>query len=215
MSRRLLTIADRIRSRASRSAVSGRPTSSSPTRPFSMSASISTGWPSHADQRDRVGAGQRHLAHPADVLDREVAGTGPSAPPTTSMRISSKSTPCAITQLTASRRSRRRFCRVMASSGVPYPVAGPGLHLADDQHPALGGDDVDLALGAPPVAVQYPQTRLAAGARRPAARPAGPGRPWRSTRTTSGSDAAGSGRAARRVAGTAVEGRPGARRDCG
>ena len=41
----LLTIAARIRSLASRSAVSGRPTRSSPTRPFSMSASISTGWP--------------------------------------------------------------------------------------------------------------------------------------------------------------------------
>ena len=42
----LFTMADLIRSRASRSAVSGSPTSSSPTRPFSMSASISTGWPS-------------------------------------------------------------------------------------------------------------------------------------------------------------------------
>jgi len=42
----LLTMADRIRSRASRSAVSGSPTSRSPTSPFSMSASISTGWPS-------------------------------------------------------------------------------------------------------------------------------------------------------------------------
>ncbi len=41
----LFTIADRIRSRASRSAVSGSPTSMRPTSPFSMSASISTGWP--------------------------------------------------------------------------------------------------------------------------------------------------------------------------
>ena len=45
-SSRLLMIAARIRSLASRSAVSGRPTSSSPTRPFAMSASIATGWPS-------------------------------------------------------------------------------------------------------------------------------------------------------------------------
>ena len=43
---RLFTMADRIRSRASRSAVSGSPTSNRPTSPFSMSASISTGWPS-------------------------------------------------------------------------------------------------------------------------------------------------------------------------
>ena len=39
----LLMIAARIRSRASRSAVSGSPTSSRPGRPFSMSVSISTG----------------------------------------------------------------------------------------------------------------------------------------------------------------------------
>ena len=39
----LFTMADLIRSRASRSAVSGSPTSSRATRPFSMSASISTG----------------------------------------------------------------------------------------------------------------------------------------------------------------------------
>ena len=41
----LLTIAARIRSRASRSAVSGRPTRIVPTRPFAMSASTSTTWP--------------------------------------------------------------------------------------------------------------------------------------------------------------------------
>ncbi len=41
----LFTIADLIRSRASRRAVSGSPTSSSATIPFSMSASISTGCP--------------------------------------------------------------------------------------------------------------------------------------------------------------------------
>ena len=41
----LLTIAARIRSRASRSAVSGRPTRIMPTRPFAMSASTSTTWP--------------------------------------------------------------------------------------------------------------------------------------------------------------------------
>jgi len=41
----LFTIADLIRSRASRSAVSGRPTSRSPTMPFAMSASTSTIWP--------------------------------------------------------------------------------------------------------------------------------------------------------------------------
>jgi hypothetical protein len=42
----LLMMAARIRSRASRSAVSGSPTSSNPGSPFSMSVSISTGWPS-------------------------------------------------------------------------------------------------------------------------------------------------------------------------
>ncbi len=41
----LFTIADLIRSRASRRAVSGSPTSSRATMPFSMSASISTGCP--------------------------------------------------------------------------------------------------------------------------------------------------------------------------
>jgi hypothetical protein len=38
----LFTIADRMRSLTSRNAVSGSPTSSNATRPFSMSASIST-----------------------------------------------------------------------------------------------------------------------------------------------------------------------------
>ena len=41
----LLAIAARIRSRASRSAVSGRPIRIIPTSPFVMSASTSTTWP--------------------------------------------------------------------------------------------------------------------------------------------------------------------------
>src|SRR6266704_444191 len=40
--------------------------------------------------------------------------------PTTSMRISSNRIPCAMSQRTASRRSRLRFFRLMASIGVPY-----------------------------------------------------------------------------------------------
>src|SRR5262249_55514602 len=40
------------------------------------------------------------------------------------------------------------------------PVTGPGLDLADDQHPAIHRDDVDLAVDAPPVPVEYPQPRL-------------------------------------------------------
>ena len=56
----LLAIAARIRSRASRSAVSGSPTRIIPTSPLAMSASTSTTWPVHADQGHRVRAGQRH-----------------------------------------------------------------------------------------------------------------------------------------------------------
>jgi hypothetical protein len=43
--------------------------------------------------------------------------------------------------------------------GITEAGARAGLHLADDKRVTVGGDDVDLALGAAPVAVQHPQPR--------------------------------------------------------
>ena len=42
--------------------------------------------------------------------------------------------------------------------GVSEARAPPGLHLAEDERVAVAGDDVELALPAPPVAVEHPQT---------------------------------------------------------
>ncbi len=130
---RLLMTAARIRSLASRSAVSGRPTSSSPGRPFWMSASTLHRMALHADQGDRVGARDRHSGHPPHMLDGASRRPGPPSSPITSTRTSSNSTPWATTQAIASRRSRICLARLTASSGLPYQVPGPGLDLAGDQ----------------------------------------------------------------------------------
>jgi hypothetical protein len=68
----MIGVPDLIRSRASRRAVSGSPTSSRATMPFSMSASISNRMSLHADERDGACAGEPHLAHPPQMLDREI-----------------------------------------------------------------------------------------------------------------------------------------------
>ena len=69
---RLLTIAARIRSLASRSAVSGRPTSSRPGSPFWMSASISTGWPSTPTRAIEWVRATGMSAHSPHVLEAEL-----------------------------------------------------------------------------------------------------------------------------------------------
>ena len=63
----------------------------------------------HPDQGHRVGTGQCHVSRPADVLDGEWPSAWSRMRPTTSIRTSSNSTPCAPSQRTASRRSRRCF----------------------------------------------------------------------------------------------------------
>jgi hypothetical protein len=71
------------------------------------------------------------------------------------MRTSSKSTPCATSHRTASRRSRA----IAPGDGLERAaVLGPGprLDFADHQHLALGRHDVDLAFRATPVAVEDP-----------------------------------------------------------
>src|SRR6185437_13358400 len=71
----LLTIAARMRSRASRSAVSGRPTRIVAGRPLAMSASTSIRCPrtpTRATEKVRASA---ISGHTPDVLDRESVGT--------------------------------------------------------------------------------------------------------------------------------------------
>ena len=70
------------------------------------------------------------------------------------MRTSGRCTPDAEVQAAASRRSRAALRAVTASSGWPKPVPRPGLDLAEDQHVAVAGHDVDLAGRAAPVAVE-------------------------------------------------------------
>ena len=68
-----------------------------------------------------------------------------------------------------------RFAAVTASAGCAEARAAAGLHLAEDQRVAVRGDDVELALGAPPVAVERSAARRRSGA--------GPPPPRRSDRS--------------------------------
>src|SRR5215469_1671198 len=101
--------------------------------------------------------GERHLARPPDVLDREPA--------------------CAIVQqandVDPYLVEPDPVCdqppdRQLAQPGAFHPPdrlerravprPRPGLHLAHDERLPLHRDDVDLAFGTPPVAVQNPET---------------------------------------------------------
>ena len=68
--------------------------------------------------------------------------------------------PVSASHRAASPRSRRALAGTTASAGRAEAVAAAGLHLAEGEHLAVPGDDVDLALGAAPVAGDRPQPGL-------------------------------------------------------
>ena len=76
---------------------------------------------------------------------------------TRSTRTSSGRTSCSSAHRHTSRCSRSQPDRVDGLVRRPAPVAAPGLDLAGDQHVAVAQHQVELALGASPVAVEDDQ----------------------------------------------------------
>ncbi len=135
-----------------------------------------------AHQRHRHGCGPAALRPPPGRARPRPAPRAGRSTPTRSIRTSGGCTRRSRIHAAASRRSRAALRAVTASSGCPKPVDGPGLDLADDQHVAVPGDDVDLAERAAPVAVQDGHAPRLPGARPPPARRTRPTRPWPATR---------------------------------
>ena len=154
----LLMIAIRQRSRDSLRAASGRPTSTVATWPGHTSAWTSMRWPRAPlsatvcvvangirpaprrarPPRRRVAAGARR---PGRRAPRRGGGRAP--------RPSRQTSRCSRSSRTAS----------TAWCGEPR-VTAPGLDLARDQHVAVAQHQVELALGAPPVAVEQDHAPL-------------------------------------------------------
>ncbi len=130
----LLTMAARIRSRASRSAVSGRPTRIVAGSPLAMSASTLDEVPLDADEAppSRRGRGSpSSTPRTCSMVGRTRRRRRAAAPP---RRCGSARTGRHARTATGrtSLRSRLRFgASPTASSGVPVPRARAGLHLAD------------------------------------------------------------------------------------
>src|SRR5580700_2229854 len=113
----------------------------------------------NASQRHRIGAGKRHLTHPANVLEGEVArreaqdtnGVDPDLPEDEPVCVDPKhgQLPQPPGLLARNRLDRR-----------PEPQPRASLDLTDDQRPAVKGDDVDLTVLAAPVPIEYQQPGL-------------------------------------------------------
>ena len=154
---RLLTIAARIRSLASRSAVSGRPTSSSPGSPFWMSASISTGWPSTPTRAIEWVRATGIQPTPRTCSRREFPGPVPDQPDHVDAHLVEAQPLRRPASAAASRRSRTRFRWLTASSGLPYLSPERVLTSQITRTRRSSGHDVELAGLAPPVPVEDPQ----------------------------------------------------------
>src|ERR1039457_263071 len=95
----------------------------------------------HADEGHGMAAGQRHLAHPADMLDRETARGAREHPDDVDAYLVEEH---AVRDHPANRQPPEPAPLLPGDRLDRRPEPGPGarLHLADDQDPALGGDDV-------------------------------------------------------------------------
>ena len=154
----LLTIAARIRSRASRSAVSGRPTRIVAGSPLAMSAFYFDQVTADSDQGHRVSPGERHQPTPrtCSITNPPLLSLSRSRP-ITSMRIRSKR--IAVGVQPQHRQPAQPTALDVAHCVERRSVARtrPGFYLADDERVPLRRHDVDLAVGASPVAIQDPK----------------------------------------------------------
>ena len=185
----LLTIAARTRSRDSASDASG-----SPTRVNDGHAGPEVGLDLDevaldADQGHAERARERHSGHPAHVLDRRPRRRGGRRPRRRGRCARPAGAPAARRSRPPRAGAAGRPCRaVTASSGCPNARRRPGLDLADHQHVAVAGDDVDLAdAGSASCGSSTVMPGGHAGARRRPARRTRPTRPSpaRCARTTS------------------------------
>src|SRR5216683_3075997 len=99
-------------------------------------------------------AGQRHLAHPADMLDGELAGSLADEADHVDPHLVEEHAMCHKPE---DREASQPFV-LRPADGLErgtVPLAGAGFHLADDKYAALHGHDVDLAFRASPVAFEY------------------------------------------------------------
>ena len=156
---RLLTMAARIRSRASRSAVSGRPTSMRPTQPVLDVGLDLDRVALHAHQRDGVGARQTALSPPPDVLDGEVPGPVPEQPDHIDPHLVEQH-PVRDHPATASRRSRACLPRLTPRAGCRNPVPD---RVLTSQATSTRRSAATMSISpsaAAPVAVEDPQPGL-------------------------------------------------------
>ena len=124
----------------------------SPGSPPAMSASISTRCPSTPRSATDQCPGQRHQNAARSAAARGPARRAGAPRPRRSAARASR-TWCAASQRLRQPADPAPTCAAStASAGSPNRGAGPGLHLAEDQRCAVHGDDVELALAAPPVA---------------------------------------------------------------
>ena len=191
-------IAARIRSLASCSAASGRPIIVTPGSPSARSAWISTSCPSTPSTATDVVRASVIRTRPAGAGRagrRRVGGHGHHV----EAQVAASRCRVPASQRRPSRADPGRLRRGHRLRRVTEGGAGAGLHLAEDQRAAVLGDDVELTLGAPPVAVERPAARRSARCRAATSSPYAPtslatlcgippDRPRRPIPTTSGTD---------------------------
>src|ERR1700733_8350850 len=101
--------------------------------------------------------GERHLDRPPDMLNREPAGAIVQQPNDVNAYLV-KPDPVAGEPAGGPPAQPCPFRPADPLERSALPRAGPGLHLADDERVPLDRDDVDLTVGAPPVAIKDPET---------------------------------------------------------